>query len=207
MPNWFESNATKSVIIYTIVVVTATWAVSRFVLQDNRLSFAKSQLETEKSLTEQYKSKVELLQRDLDAIRDENAEYRRWLGKIEHAIPVIVPRITELKQRVDLLEKSLSTQSPHSASQAQPTHRDGLVRRGDAYIDEQTGLVLAVREVNVYRQAQISLKLPDNEDLVTAHANPGDQWRFTAKDQAFTLTITSISYVTDAVNFRIDLVR
>lgn len=52
MPNWFENNATPAIMGYTLVIAGATWAVSTFILHDNRLNLAQSDLESQKSLTE-----------------------------------------------------------------------------------------------------------------------------------------------------------
>ena len=99
MSNWFEDNATKSVIGYTLVVAAATWATSTFILQDNRLSLLRGEVDSQKTLAEQYKSKVELLQRELDNVRLENSEYRTWLGQTKDAIPAMVPRSMSARER------------------------------------------------------------------------------------------------------------
>lgn len=207
MPNWFESNPTKSVVSYTIVVAAATWAMFTFVLQDNRINLVRSELETQKSLTEQYRSKVELLQRDLDATRNENAEYRHWLGKIDHAIPVIVPRITELKEKIASLESSRAAALKSVPNNSILRARKETATRGTAYVDDLTGAVVAVLSVSVFRTAQISLKLPDKDAPIIADASPGSQWTFTHQDQKLVLTILSISYVGDYVDFQIDTAR
>lgn len=106
MSNWFEDNPMKSVISYTFIVVGFTWAVSTFVLQDNRINLMRSEVDSQKAVAEQYKAKVELLQREIDTIRSENIEYRAWLSQSKDAIPTIVPRITELKLKIAELEKT-----------------------------------------------------------------------------------------------------
>src|SRR5438874_194418 len=140
MANWFEDNPGKSVISYTLLIAGATWAISTFVLQDNRLNLARSELESQKTSTEQYKSKVELLQRDIELLRSENAEYRNWLGQTKDAIPVIVPRIADLKEKVTKLETELS--HARDASPASPNlAQDHTVQIGSAFVDETTGLI------------------------------------------------------------------
>lgn len=84
-------------------MVAATWATSTFILQDNRLNLAKSELESQKTLAEQYKSKTDLLQKDIEALRAENLEYRTWLAQSKDAIPIMVPQLVELKKQIATL--------------------------------------------------------------------------------------------------------
>ena len=100
MANWFSDHPSTSIITYTLLVVGATWATSTFVLQDNRLNLAKSEVESQKSLAEQYKSKSELLQKDIEALRAENQEYRTWLSQSKDAIPIMVPQIIDLRKQL-----------------------------------------------------------------------------------------------------------
>lgn len=203
MPNWFANNAAKSVISYTLVIAGATWAVSTFVLQDNRLNFARSELEAQKSLTEQYKSKVDLLQRDIDAVRSENAEYRMWLGQTKDAIPIIVPHITELKQQIATLKATVSSPSSSTTPPSAPLRRNGTARLGTAYIDETTGLVFTVLRTTPDRTAQVVVRFPEKEATQDATVAPGQQWRFKFKGAEHLLTIVSISFLGDYVDLQI----
>lgn len=204
MSNWFENNQTKSVIGYTLVIAGATWATSTFVLQDNRLNLAKSELESQKSLTEQYKSKTELLQRDIDALRTENAEYRAWLGQTKDAIPAIVPRIVELKSKVAVLEnEAQQLRVQHPSTQTIAVEQSATL--GKAYIDDETGLIVTVKKTMPDRTAQLMVRFPDKEAVIEATISPGQQWKFNAKGRSYQLTITEISWWADSVRFRIGI--
>jgi len=201
-PNWFEKNATPLIVSYTILIMGTTWAVSTFLLHDNRLSLARSDLDTQKLLTEQYKSKVELLQRDADVLRSENAEYRTWLGQTKDAIPVIVPRITELKDRISSLEaetERLKISNPTPAKSLQ----NFSSRIGSAFIDDATGLIFTVKKTTPDMMAQVAVKFPDKDIPVEATISPGQQWSFKFKDKLYLLTVTDISFLNDSVGFRI----
>jgi hypothetical protein len=200
MSNWFEDNPTKSIIGYTLVIVAATWAASTFVLQDNRLNLVRSQLETQKSLTEQYKSKAELLQRDIDALRAENAEYRTWLGQTKDAIPIIVPRITALKEKVARLEAGSTRAGIQTKAEL---IRERSARLGTAFIDDVTGVVLTVTKTTPDLRAQLIVKFPGKDVPVEANISPGQQWRFKFKDKDYLLTVTEINFLNDTVRFRI----
>lgn len=203
MSNWFENNATKSVLGYTFIVAGSTWAVSTFVLQDNRLNLARSELEAQKSLTEQYRSKTELLQRDIDALRAENAEYRDWLAQTKDAIPVIVPRIIDLKQQITSLQNRPEMAGGSGALSVLPRNREGTAKLGTAYIDDVTGLIFAVHGTKPDRTARVSVKFPDGSTIAEKTIHSGEQWEFRHQDQKMLLTVRSISFAGDFVDLLI----
>jgi hypothetical protein len=200
MANWFENNPTKSVISYTLMVAAATWAVSTYVLQDNPLNILRSQMEEQKTIAEKYRSKVELLQRDLDVLRSENAEYRQWLSQTKDAIPNIAPRIVELKQQVSELKAAISSNAPLTVT----ARRQGTALRGTAYIDKATGLVFTVLQINPDGTATVRVKLPEEETTFEERGvKPGKQWPFTFKETKLNLTVTSIYFIADVVDLEI----
>lgn len=199
MSNWFENNQTKSVITYTLLIVGATWAVSTFILQDYRINLLKSETDSQKAIAEQYKSKSELLQREVDAIRLENAEYRTWLGKTKDALPIMVPQIMELKAKIlELESRPAAPQATETSSTEPPT--EVRVTRGRAYIDQATGLVFTVLNVEVDRRASVVIKLPNKSESEEVKVIPGWQWKFESKGAEYTLTLTEINFISDSVN-------
>lgn len=203
MTNWFENNQSKSVISYTIMIAGATWAISTFILQDNRLNLAKSELEAQKSLTEQYKSKVDLLQRDIDVLRSENSEYRSWLGQTKDAIPAILPRINELKKQIVTLQTRSNVSPTNRAIEGRSKTRDATAKLGTAYIDDITGLIFTVLSTSTERMARITVKFPEQASITEATISPGQQWHFKYQGNEFLLTVKTISFVGDYVDFQI----
>lgn len=199
MASWFEENATKSVIMHTLVVATATWAISTYVLEDDKLNLARSQLESHKTISDQYKSKVDLLQKDVEALRAENAEYRQWLSSMDNSIPTIVPRIIALQKNIDLLKAE-------SASNGRPTQQptNYSARTGSAFIDERTGLVFTVRSTSPDHMAKVSVVLPGKETRIDDNIAPGHQWTFSHQGENYKITVTTITFLSDTVLFRID---
>lgn len=202
MSNWFEENPTKAVISYTFVVAGFTWAVSTFVLQDNRINLLRAEADSQKAVAEQYKSKVELLQREVDAIRAENAEYRAWLTQAKDAIPVIVPRIIELKTTISELEKNNETLRA-SGALAPIANTETTIRRGRAFVEPITSLVVTVLKVNVEGTVQLAVKLPGKSMAEELTVYPGWQWKFISDEKPHTLTLTEVSFATDSVKVQL----
>jgi len=203
MSNWFERNASKSVIGYTLLVAGATWAASTFILKDNRLALSQSQLESQKALTEQYKSKVDLLQRDIEVLRNENFEYRQWLGQIKDAVPAVVPRITELKEDIARLEaEAVTLRATNPSAVSEPVEDSASL--GSAFIDKRTGLIFTVKKTTPDRMATVLVHFPESGSPIEATIAPGKRWNFTVKDRKYRLTVTEITFVLDTVRFQIE---
>jgi len=201
MSNWFENNATKSIISYTLVITGATWAVSTFVFQDNRINLLKSETDSQKAIAEQYKSKVELLQREIDGVRAENAEYRAWLYQAKDAVPIMVPRLTELKAKIAELESRTLNVQASEAVAAPPA--EARVSRGKAHIDHATGLVFTVLNVDVERRARVAVKLPGQNTAQELTVYAGWQWKFEFKHSQYTLTLSEVNFPGDSVSIQL----
>lgn len=208
MSNWFEDHPVRSVIAHTFLVSGVTWAASTFIFQDNRLNLVRSEVESQKAvaeqqkaIAEQYKAKVELLQREVDVVRSENAEYRAWLSQAKDAIPVIVPRINQLKLRVEELERN--------NSQLQSTSTEGFanneiqVTRGRAFVDDETGIVVTVLRVTVERMATVAVKLPGQSFAKSVSVHAGEQWKFDLKGKSYVLTLMEVNFYTDTIRIRL----
>jgi uncharacterized small protein (DUF1192 family) len=196
MSNWFEDNPVKSVIVHTIFIAATTWAVSTYVFQDNRIALLRSELDAQKALSEQYKTKSELLSKDLESVRAENVEYRNWLSESKDAVPAIMPRITELKSYIASLEAKVA-KLPAAFS----LNRDA--RRGAPTTDDKTGVVVEVQEVTVDKQAKLLVKFPDRDTKVVLKVKGGEFFPFMLGPVTYRLSILRVYYIADGIEFAI----
>lgn len=196
MSNWFETNPTKSVIGHTIAVAGITWAVSTFILQDNRVNLLKAEIDSQRAIAEQYKSKADLLSKDLETVRAENAEFRAWLNQSKDAVPAIMPRITELKNYIAALEAKSSRQ-PRAQQFVQEA------RRGNPATDEITGVRVEVQEVTIEKMASILVKFPDRDTKVSLEVKGGETFPFKLGPVDYKLAILRVYYIADGIEFAI----
>ena len=203
MSNWFETNATKSIILYTLAIAGATWAVSTFILQDNRLNLIRSELDTQKSLSEQYKSKAELLSRDMQILRSENTEYKAWLSQTKDAIPGIMPRVTELKSYIGSLEDQLAQLKKLNPNLVIKEQLIKDIRRGTPFKDEKTGLKIEIKEISVDKKASLLIKFPDRDVNTLVIVNDGQQFKFKVGLINYVLTIARVYYIADGLDISI----
>lgn len=200
MSNWFEDNPCKSIILYTILIVGATWGATRFILQDNRIELLRSELDVQKALSEQYKTKAEFLSKDLENVRAENTEYRAWLSQSKVAFPAIMPRLTELKTYIAALEGQVAQLSKNTAAYT-PVVKNA--RRGIPIVDEQTGLQIDVKEVTIDRRASIIVKFPDRDTKSYLSVKRGEQFKFKHGPASYTLSVVEVYYLADSIEFSV----
>jgi hypothetical protein len=203
MSNWFETNATKSIILYTLAIAGATWAISTFILQDNRLNLIRSELDAQKSLSEQYKSKAELLSKDMEILRAENTEYKAWLSQSKDAIPGIMPRVTELKSYIGSLEDQLAQLKKLNPNLVIKEQLIKDIRRGTPYKDEKTGLKIEIKEISVDKKASLLIKFPDRDVNTLVTVNDGQQFKFKVGLINYVLTIARVYYIADGLDVSI----
>lgn len=225
MSNWFQDNPTTSVITYTIFVAGATWAASTFILQDNKLNLANSELESQKAIVEQYKAKSEILQSEIEGLRIENQEYRAWLAQSKDAIPIMVPQLIKLKSQLakfkqldGIAENATGTEISeiHNSSTATVSPKAQVVKnlpvnfslaqtakRGIAGIDETTGLVVTVVGTRANNTASLIISFPDRDVVTDESVYAGKKFKFNWGGQTIVLTIIQIEFYTDTVSFKL----
>ena len=72
MSNWVEDSPTRAIIVYTILIASATWLVSTYILDENKINFYRAE-------SVSYKAKVEVLEFEIERLRNENERYLNWL--------------------------------------------------------------------------------------------------------------------------------
>ncbi|WGM25592.1 hypothetical protein [Acinetobacter pittii] len=199
MTNWFENNATPSIIGYTIVIVASTWAVSTFVLEDSKLSDIKSQLETQKVITDQYKVKVDILQKDIEKLQLENTEYKSWLEKEGKVVPsIFVAKNLQMQEEI----KNLKAKIKNSSIESEDNQSLSI---GIAYINSELDISLTLDHVLVSNKAVIYIKLPNtNKNIKYNEIKAGDIITFEKDNKKYKITFTKVLFVRDVVEFTIN---
>jgi hypothetical protein len=161
------------------------------------------------ALAQEYKAKADLLSADLASLRAENAEYRAWLEKSTDAVPIMVPQLLKLRERVAQLEKSpdlagaaSTTTTAAGVFGAAPNDPNVTVRVGSSYIDSITGTVFGVKHVSVENTADVQITMP-GKAAIDEIANPGTRWSFQFKGKPYAVTLREISFITDTVQIQI----
>lgn len=198
MANWFENNPTKSVVVHTVFVAATTWAVSTFILVDRQLLDVKSQLETQKIITEQYKVKVEVLQKDIENLRHENTEYKTWLEKSEFIIPsIVVPEVQRMREEITSLKSKLGQYDQNIDSVKN-------LKVGIAFIDLDLDISLTLDDVGIHNNALIYFKKPNsNKSIQLEDVKAGREVHFEKNGKKYKIVFTKVLFIGDIVEFMI----
>jgi len=201
MSNFFQDHPALTIISHTILVAATTWAISTFVLEDRKLSDIRSQLETQKIITDQYKTKVDFLQKDIEKLQAENTEYKAWLEKDGKVVPsIFVSQNLQMKEEIKALKARLKNNSIElEANQS--------LSVGTAYIDKELDISLTLDKVLVGNKAIVYIKLPDsNQNVEHTNITAGNVINFEKGNKKYKITFTKVLFVRDIVEFNIDQV-
>lgn len=212
MSNLFEDHPAKSIVVYTLLIAGATWAVSEFILDENKINFYKAQVENQKalvenqkSIVEQYRTKVELLENDLVQSRKRADLYFSIIQEDPKAILRFEAKLQALESKKKILEAENTALrekvGKKPGTQVSDKARSFSLTLGSAIIDDATGLRIGLAKVSVHRQVSILLELPGQEPQNQTNIPPGKTWEFVLDSVTYKLTLTQVSFITDRADF------
>lgn len=195
MKNWFEENPIKSIITHTVLVAGVTWGISYFIIDENKVNYYQSQVESARTTTEQYKAKTEILQTDNAKLISERDRYLKWLEEAPNTIPFFEKRIKKLENENLQLRNKLTQIGKPSTEQPSEKYSNTLtLNKSQTFIDSKTGVMLSVTSIDQNFEAEVSLTLPGEETKKLSKITAGEQWRFVSKGGKFMIIIKEINW-------------
>ena len=207
MSNWFSDHPITTIISHTLIVGTGVWAVSAFVLNDNKINLYKAQVETSKAqvdnsktIAEQYMQKVSGLESEIARLRSENERYLTWLTSDPKSFPALSLKISDLER--DLSAAKLLVPS---AGENQSPVGDILYEfskgfsKGESFKDPMTKAVIGVSDIAPNYTASGVVSLPNGEKINLTSAKPGDSWDFEKSGKNYRLTLDSVDWITNSL--------
>lgn len=212
MSNIIERHPGYTLLVVSIGVMTITWAILTFVLEDNKVNFYKAQIESVKAETENiksenstYKSKIEFLEKENAKLNSTNQVYFDYIRKRPDAILFLQKKIEDLTAENLLLRNGSSLLLDSSATNPitkTAYNAKAEISRGEAYIDEVTGLVIGLNEINIDRQANVKITLPAKEEI-NQKVEAGKIYEFKSKMKNYALVITQVDYYSNRLTIQI----
>jgi hypothetical protein len=205
MKKFVENNPVISMVSYTILVGTAVWAISMFILSDNKEKLHKTQVENLKSLIDNQKEKIESLEFENERLRTESSTYLDWLRQTPNSTQFFANKIVGLEKVIASKPNNNYNVSPENTNTTDSLKYriDRTIRKGRAFIDDKTGVVIGINDIHVDRTGSGVITLPSQSKELLDHIKPGVKWEFTYNGSKYTLFIEEFNYIGD--NYTITL--
>jgi hypothetical protein len=201
MSNWFEENATKSIIIYTFLVMAVTWGAFKFIFYDNKIESANIRVE-------QYVAKIDVLEAEIRQLRAENDKVLKWLENNPNTIPYLEKQIAKKDEEIaELKNKSFITMHAEGLIYApgeKPYDYINSLRKGDSFIDPKTKIKIELTNIAPDNVADIMLAIPGKpvEDLKNVRV--GTSWIFREENlKKYKLILTQLNWYAGKAEFRV----
>ncbi|WP_413285038.1 hypothetical protein [Vibrio sp. MA40-2] len=211
MSNWFENNPTRSVLLHTIVVATATWAAFAFVFDENRVKLHEAKVARAEAETKEVNARNAVLVTRVDYLTRENEKLLKWLELEPKSIPFYERQATELKAKIVKLEDtiSLASQSSNDTIKFDWKEQLGTYNKQDlkpvqiSIYDPLTQVVVGADRVLIDGSTDIKITMPSGEKIEQKSALPGDTWDYEHNGKNFRLILDSADWASQQFGTRI----
>jgi hypothetical protein len=201
MSNWFENNATKSIIIYTLTLLAAAYATTYFVLDENKERSHLSEKENLNTQIQTLHERISLLESDNQSLREENQKQMEWLQNIPGTSAFF-------EKKIVALEKSLTSRDSLKGKTTdikslKYNFESSLINTGNAFVDEYTSATLGINSITIERKASGIINLPGKREESFSNLIAGKKWSFDFQNRKFELTIIEINWAGDKFRARV----
>ena len=207
MSNWFSDHPLTTIISHTLIVGAGVWAVSAFVLNDNRINLYKAQVETSKAqvdnsktIAEQYMQKVSGLESEIVKLKAENERYLTWLTSEPKSFPALSLRISNLERDLDAAKLTSHGQESHETVPNVTLYEFSKgFSKGESFKDPETKAVIGVSDITPNFTAVGVVSLPGGKKIEITKGKPGDSWDFSKSGKNYRLTLDSVNWINNSL--------
>lgn len=206
MSNWFEDNPFRSIIIYTIIVSTVVCGFTTFILDENKVNYYRAESENYKAQLEMYNTKVLFFETEIADLKETNRKYLLWLENTPDSIPFLESEIIQLENENTKLQKQiLDYINITNSNNKEVDLYQSLypLNKGEAIIDEESGLTIGVSDIHINFVADITLTLAGEKTESKNSVKPGEVIYFENSGKKFKITIIGINWYNDKIDVEI----
>jgi len=194
--NWFENNATKSVLVYTMFIAASVWAIFIFVYDESKINLFEAKVERIEAEAREIDARNMVLSTRLEYLIEENRKLNEWFEKIPSTIPYYENQITLLKTKLKLVEDQLAQTPNPTISQENKPRYYNYIKGGVAttFFDPKTNSTLGISKINYGDTAEINLTLPNGQKIKEDGIKAGETWTFNEDGKDYRLILDSIDW-------------
>lgn len=198
-PNWVRDNPTRSLIIYTLTILAASFAAFKFTLDENKetlhqnvVSLKQVQIERLNLDVEQHVRRIESLEKESIMWEDKYNNLEERLSGNSKLETNILEENNQLRTEVKNLKERNKTNLVNSSKYEASS---GTLKLGSSFRDKKTGATFGISSLNTSNQASGVAILPNGKKYSFENITPGYNWQFNFSDKEYTLTYKQGQYV------------
>lgn len=199
MSNWLQEHPAYTIIGHTIVVATATWLVSSFVIDENKVNLYRAQTENANAISEQYKAKASVLELELSRLRVENERYLSWLTQEPKTIPALENKIKALEAKLASSKPIVDSGSPLPKPTKLPYEFTSPFSKGETFVDPKTKASIGISNIGANYTATGVLYLPGEKNIELKEVKPGSTWTFEQNGVSYKMTLEGVNWINNSL--------
>lgn len=212
MANWFETNQTKTIIVYTLFIVGATWAFYKFTFEENKIELYKAQVESKQSEISQYRAKIEFLEKENANYAITIKEFEDWNAKSQNPALFYKSKFEEivsLKQKFEqyaALNTDLDTVNTGDVIALKSSFPiDAIIRKGNAYINDKENIVIALNDVNIEGNCNLTMSVGAKKNDVQNNIKAGTSFQRVVGKKILNIIVSETDFITSKIKVHIVL--
>lgn len=187
---------------WTSTVAAATWVVTYFIVDSQKIESYQSKAEAAEKLAQTYQAKISVLESDVLKLSQKNDLYLRWLEENPKGFLSLETKIIKIEEELSQC-KMEKKNLPVRCRESQEVSNIFNIRKGQAYRDSMTGLVLGVTDIDSYGKLTGTLTFPNKSTTEIKGVEPGKVWNFTQGNENYKLIIKESNWINNSVEAEI----
>lgn len=192
--DWFEKNPVKSTITYTILIMGAVFAFSKFVLIENTERDYEAQLATKDAVIAQYEARIRFLENENIKLENDRSKYIEWLRNTPGTIHYVEQKNQDLKLA---LEKEKEGNKGNNENNGEYFKEYLSVNGDSAIVDEKTQIIFSINNINSFNEGDLSMTVPNSESENIENIEAGFTKEFVVNTVSYQFVLVSVDYVSN----------
>ncbi len=191
--DWFDTHPFKSIVGYTILVAGSVFAFSKFILIENTEMAHKSELAIKDATIAQYEARVQYLEKENTQLTEEANRYLSWLQNTPGTLEYLQKENSDLRAQIE--DEANESEKAEVSQNATYTRSYDFVKENTSVIDDHTGLVVTLTNINTYYEGDLSIWEQDNGLEHIEKITAGYTRKYTVAGIDYRITISMIDWI------------
>lgn len=190
MGNWFERNAAKSIIVYTTLIMGATFAFYKFTFEERKLDNYRSQIVSVQTEINQHKARIEYLERENLKLKMILKEFEDWNENSSNPTLFYKSQYEKL-----ILQESI----PSEFEDFESFQENIRLSKSNVFKNDKFGIIVGLKEVSVTKTCDLNISFRENENNSFRKVEVGKIITLESEDKQVKLVVEQIDYVYSSI--------